>query len=307
MLTVSLSVVGGSIAIFAGLIAYGRYWIQGKYWYTRQAKVRDLKGKRVVITGANSGIGYETCYEFAKRGAEVVMVCRSQKRGQDALVKLQKRLPNASFELQLCDLASMDSVRSFLKQFDGPLHILVNNAGGTWSSGNKTQDGYEMTWQVNYLAPYLLTEGLLKIMKDSCQGNWGSIINVSSGAQDSATIHFDDVNNANGQYGQSKLAQLLQVEYLARVLPSNITTSAITPGLVSTNIMGSNIGVACLMFLFARSASGGCQVILHTADPNIPSGKYWSNCCQKLSKNPLSGNEAAAERLKELSDKQAKL
>eukprot|EP00494_Astrolonche_serrata_P002781 UN02787 len=118
-------------------VVYARYRIQGRYWYDRTAKPVDLTDKTVLVTGANSGIGYASAYLFAKSNANVVMICRNEQRGNEAKNKLESALPNrkGKIQLELADLANFKSVNKFLDRWNNkPLDILINNAGGSLKS-----------------------------------------------------------------------------------------------------------------------------------------------------------------------------
>ncbi len=141
-----------------------------------------MQGKVCLITGANSGIGKATALVLAHMGATVVMVCRDRVRGEEAQREIQLKSGNDAVDLLLADLASQQSIRQLAEGFRQRyrhLHVLINNAGAGFTGRRETVDGLEMTFAVNYLAPFLLTNLLLDMLKDSAPAR---IINVASGS-----------------------------------------------------------------------------------------------------------------------------
>jgi NAD(P)-dependent dehydrogenase (short-subunit alcohol dehydrogenase family) len=133
-----------------------------------------------MVTGASSGIGKETSKKLAELGTTVVMVCRNQKRGEKAMSEIEGGSNKAQVELMLADFASLDSVRALAKEFQekhDSLHVLVNNAGGVSVMRSVTVDGFETTFQVDYLSHFLLTNLLLEVLKKSAPSR---VVNVSS-------------------------------------------------------------------------------------------------------------------------------
>ncbi|KAJ7386468.1 hypothetical protein OS493_008600 [Desmophyllum pertusum] len=190
---------GGTVAVGAVAIA------------VLLCRAKSLKGKTVVITGANTGIGKETAVDLATRGARVVIGCRNLEKGKAALKEIQGRSGSTNVFLEELDLASLDSVRKFadnIRNSEPRLDILVNNAGVLACPYQKTEDGFEMQFGVNHLGHFLLTILLLDLLKRSVPSR---IINVSSLAHKFAFggINFDDIhferNYFNyGAYNHSK-------------------------------------------------------------------------------------------------------
>ncbi len=202
---------------------------------------KDMNGKICLITGANSGIGKVTALELAKLGAKVVMFCRNSKRGEDALAEIKQKSGNASVDLMIADLASLDSVRRFAADFKAKynkLHVLINNAGIHYPERKLTIDGYEAMFAVNHLGHFLLTLLLLDMIKASAPAR---IINVSSEAHVFSKIDFDDLNldkkfNEFQAYGRSKLANIYFTYELAeRLAGTGVTVNCLHPGMVKTN------------------------------------------------------------------------
>ena len=154
-----------------------------------------LNGKTAIVTGANSGMGMATAAALADMGACVVMLCRNEQRGRDALAKLQVKT-DRKLDLMFCDLGDLSSVRAFADAFRAKyetLDILVNNAGFISLDRQTTKDGFERQFGVNHLGHFLLTMKLIDLIP-----NGGRIVNVSSGAHKVGNIYFDDINLTRG-------------------------------------------------------------------------------------------------------------
>lgn len=143
----------------------------------------SLTGKTIIITGANAGIGYETALELAKRDAHLILACRDQKRGQEALDKIKNESNNTKIELELLDLSSLKSIKEFSERIQKKLNrldVLINNAGLLGPPKRQlTQDGFEATFGVNHLGHFYLTNQLLDLLKKSAPSR---IVNLSSRA-----------------------------------------------------------------------------------------------------------------------------
>jgi len=201
----------------------------------------SMKDRICLITGANSGIGRETALALARMGARVVMVCRDATKGREARQDIAARSANSAVDLMLADLGSMEQVRRLAESFKaryGALHVLVNNAGLILGKRSVTEDGYETTFAVNHLAPFLLTQLLLDTLQTSAPAR---IINVASVVHLGARINFDDLFQENnyqpmGAYRQSKLANILFTYRLAGLLKNTrVTVNSLHPGIVATN------------------------------------------------------------------------
>src|SRR3989442_4049819 len=199
-------------------------------------------GDRVfLVTGANSGIGKATALGLARLGGTIVMAWRSATRGQAARQDIVRDSGNSEVYLEIVDLASEDSTRSFAEEFQRKyprLHVLINNDGVYTPHREVTPDGLERTFEVNYLSGFLLTHLLLDLLKKSAPSR---IVNVSSSAHSGGTIHFDDLQGEQryggfGADGQSKLAQGLFTRELARRLEgTRATLNASHPAVFPTN------------------------------------------------------------------------
>jgi NAD(P)-dependent dehydrogenase (short-subunit alcohol dehydrogenase family) len=206
-------------------------------------KIGLQRGKRILITGANSGIGYHASVELARRGATVVMACRDPKRGGDALTRLRQAVPGADVELALLDLASLSSVRraAALERERGlPLDALLNNAGVMAPPKRlETADGFELQFGTNVLGHFLLTQQLMPNLE---KAESARVVTVASIAHKRGRMQFDDLQYQNDydpgrSYAQSKLANLLFTFELERRLQnSSVTSLACHPGVASTSL-----------------------------------------------------------------------
>ncbi|MBC8079223.1 MAG: SDR family oxidoreductase [Gorillibacterium sp.] len=201
-----------------------------------------MNDKTVIVTGANSGMGLATTIELARKGARVIMACRSAQRGEAARGEAIRRSGSTSIELMILDLGSLTSIRKFAAAFNEKytgLDVLVNNAGVASLRREITEDGFEVMLGVNHLGHFLLTNLLLPALERSPEGR---IINVSSGAYKVGRIHFEDPHLTKGfniakGYAQSKLANILFTRELAvRLKGSTATTNCLHPGAVGTSI-----------------------------------------------------------------------
>ena len=210
---------------------------------------KNLNGFLVVITGANSGLGYQTSRQLAKQGAKIIMACRNADSGNKAAEQIRAKDADAEVEVRELDLADIDSVKKFASAFSedyNVLNILINNAGVMNTPRGKTKDGFEMQIGVNHLGHFLLTDLLLPHLKNAPQSR---ILNLSSAFHDVAMgkkgrIDLDDLHFETRKYhgwtsyAQSKLANLMHAKSLSLHLKeTNVTAVSIHPGWVSTNLM----------------------------------------------------------------------
>jgi NAD(P)-dependent dehydrogenase (short-subunit alcohol dehydrogenase family) len=209
----------------------------------------SMKGRTCLITGANSGIGKVMALEIAKKGANVVMVCRSKELGQAAQKEIVAQSNNQSVELLLADLSSMKQVRDLAEEFEqkhDKLHILINNAALWPTKRIMTSDGLETQFAINHLSHFLLTNLLLDIIKSSAPAR---IINTSSGLHKRAKIDFDNLQAEKSYrhmrvYGQTKLENVLFTKELARRLGgTDVTVNSFTPGVAKSPEKGASTGV----------------------------------------------------------------
>src|SRR5947208_14245329 len=281
-------------------------------------KVSDtttMKDKVVMVTGANSGIGKSASLALAEKGATVVMVARNKERGEAARYEIVTKSKNKSIDLLLADLSSLESVRQLVAEFRkkySKLHILINNAGLFNQRRRVTADGYENTFATNYLAPFLLTNLQLGLLKASAPSR---IINVSSVGHYNGHINFDDLNLETDYggwkaYGQSKLALVLFTHELAKKLQgTGVTVNAVHPGTVATNIWARPLGPAGFIMslpkLFMASPEEGAKTIVYLSQSNEAeglNGEYFEKLKMKKSSDE-SYNEEIAQRLWDVSAK----
>lgn len=205
----------------------------------------SMTGKICMVTGANAGIGRVTALGLAKMGATVVMVCRNRERGEEALDYVTGETGNDSVCLLLADLASQRSIRRLVADFKArysTLHVLINNAGIVPAKRVVTEDGVEMQFAVNYLAPFLLTSLLLDVL---IAGAPVRIVNVSASYHEkSSPINFDDLQteqrpyDAREVYAWTKLANIMYTYELARRLRgTGVTVNCLHPGVIETRLM----------------------------------------------------------------------
>jgi len=247
-----------------------------------------MKGKICMITGANSGIGKATAIGLAKLNATVIMVCRNKDSGEKVREEIVNQTGNKNIDLLLCDLSSQEQIRNLVDEFKRKyqnLNVLINNAGVMLKKRVLSVDGIEMNFAVHLLAPFLLTNLLLDMLKKSAPSR---IINVASAAHKRAKIDFDDLQNENKKYrlftvyGVSKLAEVLFTYELSRKLEGiGVTANAIHPGVVNTNL-GRDQSKFSQWFArkFFKSPEEGAETSIFLASSreveNI-TGKYYVN------------------------------
>lgn len=210
-------------------------------WTT--ARMPSLQGKVSIVTGANSGIGWVTARELARKGAHVVLACRDEKRGTEAVSALRQAVADASVSLELVDMANLASIRAFVERLDLPtIDLLVNNAGVMAIPRRTTADGFEMQLGTNHLGHFALTGLLLPKLMRSPDAR---VVTVSSNAHWFGRMHMDDLMGersygAWSAYNQSKLANLLFVAELQRRADHKqmrLRSVACHPGYASTNLV----------------------------------------------------------------------
>ena len=281
----------------------------------------SMQGKICIVTGANSGIGKATALGLAQMGATIIMVCRDHVKGEEAQNEIIEKSGNEAIDLMLADLASQASIRQLaqnIQQRYQRLHVLINNAGGVNLSRRVTTDGLEMTFAVNYLAPFLLTNLLLEKLIASAPAR---IVNVSSESHRSGYIRMDDSLLEKGYsimraYGQSKLVLVLFTYELARNLQgTSVTANCLHPGFVATNIGQNGVGVvgrSITKLIFSTlgiSPEEGAKTSIYLAtSPEIEgvTGKYFAKSIP-IRSAPISYDKTLQRQLWEESAKLVKL
>ncbi len=272
----------------------------------------DIQGKICLITGATSGIGKETAKVLAAKGAIVVLPIRDSLKGDILKDEILEQTPDAKIELMHCNLASFDSIRSFVKEFKSKhdkLHLLVNNAGIWETKRNLSEDGVEMNFAVNHLASFLLTHLLLDTIKKSAPAR---IINVSSEAHRNGKINFADLEfeksfSSFKSYSQSKLANILFTKKLSQQLKdTGVTVNCLHPGVVSTGLFEKMPGFfTTVMKPFMLTPTKGAETSIYLAtSPEVEkiTGEYF---VKKKPKKPatVALRQDVANKLWEVSEK----
>lgn len=277
-----------------------------------------MRGKTVIVTGANSGIGKALAGELLKLRARVIMACRDLRSAEEAAQDIKKQAgpENGEVVIKHLDLASLRSVRNFCEevtQEESQVDVLINNAGIYQCPYTKTDEGFEMQLGVNHLGHFLLTHLLLDLLKASAPSR---IVVVSSKLYKYGHINFDDLNSENNYnkafcYSQSKLANLLFTLELARRLEgTGVTVNALTPGIVRTRL-GRHIQIPLLAkplfylasLVFFKSPLEGAQTPLYLAsslEVEGVSGKCFANC-EEEELLPKATDEEAAKKLWDIS------
>ena len=260
--------------------------------------VPDQTGRRIVITGANSGIGFEAAKVLARKGARVVMACRSLDRGEAAAEEIRGSIQKAGetaagdIAIRQLDLADLESVTSFPERLapDGrPIDVLVNNAGIMGIPRRETEDGFERQFGVNHLGHFALTGVLFESLADDAR-----VITVSSGMHERGTIDFEDLHGEESYgkwdaYAASKLANLLFAYELDRRVEDvdvDIISAGVHPGYADTSLQsrgpemaGSTVRKAMMRAanaIFAQPAENGALPTLYAATaPDVEGGEYY--------------------------------
>ncbi len=257
--------------------------------------VPDQTGKRVIVTGANSGTGQEAARRLAEAGAHVIMAVRTVAKGDQARAGILARHPGASLEVRRVNLADLASVREFsdgLLDDATPVNLLVNNAGVMAPPARMTTaDGFELQFGSNFLGPFALTLRLLPVVLAAPAPR---VVTMSSGTANYGRIHFDDLEwerrySANFAYAQSKLADLMMSLRLAAIAVErdwNLMSNAAHPGFTRTNLQtaGASLGrdkpkrtmFNSLHFLPSQEVGPGTEPLLYAAtSPSAVSGGYY--------------------------------
>jgi len=254
-----------------------------KRWTSKN--IEDQTGKVSIVTGANSGIGYETARALLGKGAIVIMACRNPERGNKATQKLQEEFPQGQIDFMQLDLSDLSSVKTFASQFNNKhdkLDLLVNNAGVMVPPFTRTADGFELQFGTNHLGHFALTALLLEALKKSEQAR---VVNVSSMAHHMGQIDFNDLNYQKKRYspwkayGQSKLANLLfTLELQKRFTKNNLKIEAMSahPGWTATNLQQNAFSARLFNPVFAQNTEWGALPTLYAATgPEAKGGDYF--------------------------------
>lgn len=250
-------------------------------WTVKNIDKQD--NRTVIITGSNSGIGFQTAKVLALKGAKVIMACRNADKSFKAMKKILRKYNQANLEFIHLDLASMESVKMFTEEFkkkNERLDILVNNAGVMATPYRKTHEGFEYQFGINHLGHFALTGHLI----DTLMSTSGSrVVTVTSIAHFRGNMHFYDMEgeswyNRMKGYRQSKLANLMfayELQKRLRKSGSGTISMAAHPGIASTNIVWLPFPVAQLKHLvLMRASKGALPVLMAATDRTIKGGEY---------------------------------
>jgi NAD(P)-dependent dehydrogenase (short-subunit alcohol dehydrogenase family) len=275
-----------------------------------------MQGKTVVITGATAGIGEVAALELARQGARIVFVARNPLKADTMLARLSianESAKHAAYQAELSRLSEMKRVAGEIAAKEGTIDVLINNAGAVFSKRETTPDGLEMTFALNHLSYFVLTNLLLKQMKPG-----GRIVSTSSDAHRSAKLDFDDLQSQKSYggfrvYSNSKLENILFTRELARrIKATGVTANCLHPGFVATSFGDNNGGWMEFAFGIAKkvgaiSPDEGAKTIVYLASaPEVQgqSGGYYVKCAL-TPPTAAAQNDADAKRLWEVSAKLA--
>ena len=276
--------------------------------------MRIMDGKLCMVTGATAGIGYYTALEIARMGASVIIIGRDQAKCISSVKMIMEDTGNQSVKYLVADLSSQAQIRAASKSFyeqHEHLDVLVNNAGAFFLRRKLSVDGIEMTWAVNHLAYFLLTNLLTDALKASRSAR---VVNVSSGSHYNEHLDFSDLQltkfyNPMQAYGRSKLANILfTYEFARRMAGTGITSNALTPGRVATDIWKKvNRWLTPLinpvMQRIGQTPLEGAQTSIYLAtSPDVDgiTGKYYADK-RPVRSSTVSYDLDAAQRLWEIS------
>lgn len=279
------------------------------------ADIPDLSSTRVLVTGGNAGLGYASCVEFAKKGAEVIMTARSREKGDKAVAQIKEIVPGANLKVMMLDMAKFQSVRTFVAEFTRSypsLNVLVNNAGIANAKDHafvKTEDDLELCWQTNFYAPFLLTNLLMESLAQGATIEKPSRVVMISSVTLTNSINEIDPSDPEGVnlakkknpkttkyfcYSNTKLADrmfsaTLHDKLQASTLKGRILSVCAHPGWATTD-MTSFLGNT-LNALLGQPASQGClSQVRVSVDPIVKSGDFYGpNTATRLSVQHVFG------------------
>jgi len=275
-----------------------------------------MKDKVCLITGGTDGIGKAAAQALARQGAKLLIHGRDPEKGSRAVAEIKAGSQNPSIEFLQADFSSLADVRRLAAtalERTSRIDVLINNAGGMFAKRHVSKDGYEMTFAVNHLAPFLLTHLLVNTLKGSSRQ--ARIVTTASHAHRGAALPFDDLQairkySAMAAYGTSKLANILFTRALAKRLEgTTVTATCLHPGFVRTSFARDlppfGKSIFGLISLLARSPEKGAETLAFlAASPEVQgaSGGYYFDC--KLTQpSPAAQDDEAAERLWTVSEK----
>ena len=281
----------------------------------------DLTGRHVIVTGGASGIGVETARALAHGGAAVTLAVRDVTAGERVAAELSASIGREPVRVARLDLADGASVAAFTRSWQGPLHVLVNNAGVMALPESRTADGHEMQFATNHLGHFALALGLREALAAGARGDRGSrIVSVSSSAHLRSPVIFDDIHFAFRKYdpilayAQSKTANVLFAVEATRLWSGDgITANALMPGAIATNLQRHTGGIQAAPELRKTTEQGAATSVLLATSPALEGvgGRYFADCNEGMlverhtpdmrAVAPFALDAANAERLWELS------
>jgi NAD(P)-dependent dehydrogenase (short-subunit alcohol dehydrogenase family) len=269
-----------------------------------------MQGKTVIITGATSGIGEVAALRLAEQGARIVFTARDSARAADTLAKLRKA-GSANHAFHLADLSTLGEMKRIGVVLAGEpqIDVLVNNAGALFNHRAETVDGLEMTFALNHMAYFVITNLLLPRLASGAR-----IVSVASGAHRGAKLDFDDLQPRRGYtgfpvYSKSKLCNILFNRELARRVPAGVTANCLHPGFVATRFGDNSGGLMRTLLKVAKpigaiSPEDGAKTIIYLASsPAVAgvSGEYFYKC-RPVAPTREAQNDADAARLWQVSE-----
>ena len=270
-----------------------------------------MQGKTVIITGATSGIGEVAAIRLAEQGARIVFTAREKARADEAMAKLRKANANADHAVHMADLSKLSEMKRIGAELarEPQIDVLVNNAGALFNKRLETADGLEMTFALNHMAYFVITNLLLHKLKTGAR-----IVTVASNAHRGAKLKFDDLQSTRGYvgfpvYSRSKLANILFNRELARRTPAGVTANALHPGFVATRFGDNSGGLMRTVLKVAKpigaiSPEEGAQTIIYLASsPEVEgvTGEYFYEC-KVTTPTAEARNDADAKRLWQVSE-----
>jgi retinol dehydrogenase-12 len=276
---------------------------------------QDLQGKVFLVTGATEGIGKAAALNFAKRGAEIVLVGRNKEKSEKVLAELKSQSGNEKLSLLLGDMSSMLDIRKVAAQFKEKydrLDVLVNNAGAVFSEKSLSPDGYEMTFALNHLGYFLLSRELLPLLEKTPGSR---LISTSSGAHATGKIDASYIAKREGKgagfaaYADSKLANVLFTRELAR-RAKGVAVNCFHPGFVSSGFAQNNPGFFSKVIKFGanlvgRTSEKGAETLVWLATAPEAAKIQGEYCfdCKPIKTAKRGTDDNAAKALWELSEK----
>uniref|UniRef100_A0A3Q2XXZ2 Zgc:64106 n=1 Tax=Hippocampus comes TaxID=109280 RepID=A0A3Q2XXZ2_HIPCM len=269
----------------------------------------QLKGKTAIVTGGNSGIGKFIAMDFARRGARVILACRSVSRGAAAAQEIQAQTGNPDVHVRQVDLSSLDSVREFTEKIleeERALHILVNNAAVSGLPREITKDGFDVSFATNHLDHENMHLKVLYLIKNSAPARIVTVSSVNHKKGEVDFSHFRGENvtyNLDRVYNHTKLHNIICTNELARRLRgSGVTANSVHPGIVMTGMMRHYpFRIRCIFNLigqfFFKSAEEGAVSAIYCAvseEAEGISGKYFDSDCSIVLPAPLARDSALA-------------